>query len=133
MPDKVMIAFQLKADAPVRISWKAQDGSPGDGYKSQITTIILPDGKRITIGANEIVEACIPDASSAAEDYILSFAGVVTYLEDHPIYPIVSLIDEDRVSYDLEFVRPDGSRAVEEQDFEIRDRPTALAARIGKR
>jgi hypothetical protein len=133
MADKVMIAFQLKADTPVRVSWKAQDGTPGDGYKSQITAIILPDGKRITIGANEIVEACIPDPASAAPDYILSFAGVVTYLPDHPAHEVVSGIDEDRVGYDLEFVRPDGSRATEDTDFEIRDRPPALAARIGKR
>jgi hypothetical protein len=130
--DKVMIAFQLKADTPVRISWKAQDGEPGDGYKSQITAIILPDGKRITIGANEIVEACIPDPASAAHDYILSFAGVVTYASDHPDHAVVAAIDEDRVSYDLEFVRRDGSRATEEQDFEIRDRPPALAARLGR-
>jgi hypothetical protein len=130
MADKVMIAFQLKADTPVRVSWKATDGVPGDGYKSQITAVILPDGKRITIGANEIVEACIPDPASAAHDYILSFAGVVTYAPDHPDHPVVAAIDEDRVSYDLEFVRPDGSRATEDQDFEIRDRPPALAARI---
>ncbi len=133
MADKVMIAFQLKADTPVRISWKAQDGTPGDGYKSQITAIILPDGKRIMIGANEIVEACIPDPASAARDYNLSFAGVVTYADDHPFHAVVAGIDEERVSYDLEFVRPDGSRATEEQDFEIRDRPPALAASMGKR
>jgi hypothetical protein len=130
---KVMIAFQLKADAPVRIKWKAQDGHPGDGYKSQITAIILPDGKRITIGANEIVEACIPDPSTADRHYNLSFAGVVTYAEDHPHYAVVQTIDEDRVGYDLEFVRPDGSRAIEEQDFELVARPPALAARMGKR
>jgi len=128
-----MIAFQLKADSPVRISWKAQDGTPGDGYKSQITAIILPDGKRITIGANEIVEACIPDPASAARDFNLSFAGVVSYAADHPAFSLVDAIDEDRVSYDLEFVRPDGSRAVEDQDFEVVSRPPALAARMSKR
>jgi hypothetical protein len=131
MSDKVRIAFQLKADTPVRISWLAQDGAPGDGYKSQITAIILPDGKRITIGANEIMEACIPDPASAERAYILSFAGVVTYAPDHPDHAVVAAIDEDRVSYDLEFVRPDGTTAAEDSDFEIRDRPPALAARIG--
>jgi hypothetical protein len=133
MADKVMIAFQLKADAPVRIAWKAQDGTPGDGYKSQITAIILPDGKRVTIGPNEIVEACIPDPASAAQDYNLSFAGVVTYADDHPAFAVVGTIDEDRVGYDLEFVRPDGTTATEDTDFEITSRPPALAARMSKR
>jgi hypothetical protein len=130
MSTKVMIAFQLKADTPVRIRWRAQDGAPGDGYKSQITAIILPDGKRITIGANDIVEACIPDPASADRDYNLSFAGVVNYGDDHPDFDVVETITEDRVSYDLEFVRRDGSRAVEEQDFELLARPPALAARM---
>lgn len=129
---KLMIAFQLKADTPVRIRWRATDGAPGDGYKSQITAIILPDGKRITIGANEIVEACIPDPASADRDYNVSFAGVVTYGEDHPDYAVVSLIGEDRVEYDLEFVRRDGTRAVEGEDFAVRERPPALAARLAR-
>ena len=133
MADSVRIAFQLKADNPVRIAWKAQDGSPGDGYKAQITAIILPDGKRITIGANEIVEAVVPDPSSAEHDYNLSFAGVVTYAADHADHAVVAEIDEERVSYDLTFVRPDGSTAEEDEDFVVTERPPGLAARIGKR
>ena len=46
---------------------------------------------------------------------------------------MVSTITEDRVGYDLAFVRPDGTLAVEDQDFEIRDRPTALAASMRPR
>lgn len=128
-----MIAFQLKADSPVRVSWKAQDGAPGDGYKAQITAIILPDGKRITIGSNEIVEAVIPDPASAARDFNLSFAGIVSYADDHPDHAVVSALGEERVGYDLEFVRPDGSLAIEDQDFVIRERPPALAASMTKR
>ena len=133
MADKVMIAFQLKADNPVKITWKAQDGAPGDGYKAQITAIILPDGKRITIGASEIVEAVVPDPASADHDFNLSFAGVVTYTGDHPDHAVVAALDEERVGYDLSFVRPDGTAAEEDVDFVVNDRPPGLAARMGKR
>src|SRR5262245_50267385 len=119
----VMIAFQLRGDTPIRISWKATDGSPGDGYKAQITAIILPDGKRISIRPNDIVEAVVPDPATAEHDYNMSFAGVVTYPPDHADYAVVSTVDEDRVGYDLEFVRPDGTKATEDEDFVIRDRP----------
>jgi hypothetical protein len=132
MSDKVMIAFQLRGDTPISIAWRATDGSPGDGYKAQITAIILPDGKRITIRANDIVEAVVPDPTTAEHQYNMSFAGIVTYAADHADHAVVSAVNEERVGYDLEFVRPDGTRAVEDTDYEIRERPPALAARLGK-
>jgi len=129
----VRIAFQLKADTPVRIAWRAQDGEPGNGYKAQITAIILQDGKRIPIATNEIVEACIPDPATAERAFNLSFAGVVGYDRGHSAHPIVAAIDEERVGYDLEFVRSDGTLAQEDEDFEIRERPLALAALMDRR
>ena len=42
-----MLRVVLGRERPVRLRWLATEGAPGEGYKAQVTAIVLPDGTRL--------------------------------------------------------------------------------------
>ena len=42
----VLVNFRLDKEKPLRLRWLATDGVPGDGYKAQVTAVVLPDGTK---------------------------------------------------------------------------------------
>jgi hypothetical protein len=122
----VIVNFHLARQSPLRVKWSATDGAPGDGYKAQVTAIVLPDGTRLAMHGSAILEKTEPDGA----DFIVTFTGMVGYAEDHADFGHVSKLTEAEVDYELEFVHEDGHNAPADQ-FEITDRPRALAKKIG--
>ena len=121
-----MVSFRLARETPLRVKWSATDGAPGEGYKAQVTAIILPDGTRLAMHGSSILEQTQEDG----DGFLVTFTGVVGYAEDHADYAPVSALTETEVDYELEFVHEDGHNAPADQ-FEIVDRPRAIAKKIG--
>jgi hypothetical protein len=122
----VMVRFTLTRENPLRVKWSASDGKPGDGYKAQITAIVLPDGTRLVMHGSSLLEQTNPDG----DDYIVTFTGLVGYADDHADFEHVSKLTEAEVDYELEFVHEDGHSAPADQ-FQIVDRPRAHAKKLG--
>lgn len=120
-----MVSFRLGRETPLRVKWLANDGTPGDGYKAQVTAIVLPDGTRLAMHGSSIVEQTQPDGDA----YAVTFTGMVGYAQDHADYARVANLDTE-VDYELEFVHEDGHTAPADQ-YEILDRPRALAKKLG--
>ena len=131
----VLVSFRLDRDRPVRVKWHATDGVPGDGYKAQVTAIKLDDGTRLAMDGSAILEQVAPDPAGGIGGYLVTFTGMVGYAADHPDRPRIEHLLEEEVGYELGFVRDDESyhAAVEGQDYELRERPRALAVKVTRR
>ena len=129
----VLVNFRLDRDRPARVRWLATDGVPGDGYKAQITAILLADGTRLGMHGSSILEQTAPDAGGGLGAYLLTFNGMVGYAVGHVDRPRVEQLLDEEVEYDLEFVHEDGRVAVLDQDYKVLDRPRAMARKLSHR
>jgi hypothetical protein len=130
----VLVNFRLDRNQPLRLRWFATDGSPGDGYKAQVTAITLMDGVRLAMHGSAIIEQVEPEPGGKPGAYTLTFNGMVGYAADHPDRATIDkLVDQD-VDYDLEFVHDDSGRvAIENTDYRIVERPRGTARKLGKK
>lgn len=130
----VLVNFRLDRDRPLRIQWLATDGTPGDGYKAQITAIRLRDGAELHMDTSAIVEQAVLDPAGVAGSYLVTFTGMVGFPADHPDRALVDRISEsEEVAYDLVFLAEDGHAALEEQDYRVLDRPPARAHKLSRK
>ncbi|MBX3157120.1 MAG: hypothetical protein KF773_14185 [Deltaproteobacteria bacterium] len=131
----VLVNFRLDRDTPIRVKWHATDGVPGDGYKAQITTIHFDDGSRLQMDSSAILEQTAPDPTGGIGAYMVTFNGMVGYASDHPDRARIEKLEDEAIGYDLTFIRDDddGRLAVEGEDYEIRDKPRAMAHKISRR
>lgn len=129
----VLVNFRLDRERPLRVKWMATDGVPGDGYKPQVTAIVLDDGTRLEMHGTSILEQCAPDASGGIGGYLMTFNGMVGYAHDHADRARVERLDEEEAEYELDFVRDDGRVAVLDEDYRIIDRPRALVRKMSHR
>lgn len=129
----VLVNFRLDRENPVRFRWRAKDGTPGDGYKAQVTAVLLADGTRLAMDGSSIIEQTQPYADSGAGAYTLTFNGMVGYPVGHPLRARIDRLEEEPIDYDLEFVRDDGHVAVPEEDYQILARPLAIARKLAPR
>lgn len=129
----LLVNFRLDRERPARVRWLATDGVPGDGYKAQITAILLSDGSRLAMHGSSIIEQTSPDAAGGIGGYLLTFNGMVGYAIDHADRERVSQLDDEEVDYDLEFVHEDGRVAVLDQDYKIVERPRGTARKMSHR
>jgi hypothetical protein len=125
----VMVSFRLDRDTPLRVRWRATDGTPGDGYKAQVTAILLPDGTRLGMHGSSILEHA--QAAGGDNEFAVTFTGMVGYPVDHADFAHVDKLREADVDYELEFVHEDGRTAAAD-DYEILDRPRARAQNLAK-
>lgn len=129
----VLVNFRLNPDRPVRVKWLATDGVPGDGYKAQITAIQL-GATTLAMDSSAILEQTAPDPGGGIGGYMLTFNGMVGFADDHPDRRHVEALTDAEIAYELEFVHEDTGRiAVEEEDYKILDRPSAMAHKISGR
>ena len=129
----VLVSFRLDRETPLRVKWIATDGVPGDGYKAQITAVILPSGQRLMMHASSILEQTHADPSGGAHAYLMTFTGVVGYAHDHADRSLVETLGDSEIDYELEFVAEDGRVAVPEEDYHITDRPKAMIRVLSKK
>lgn len=130
----VLVSFRLDRERPLRVRWLASDGVPGDGYKAQVTAIVLADGTRLAMHGTSIIEQSQPDAAGGKGAYLVTFNGVVGYGASHEHRGVVEKLGEAEVDYEVEFTRDDGAgAAVPDQDFKIVDKPRAMARTMSHR
>lgn len=129
----VLVNFRLDRETPARIRWLATDGVPGDGYKAQITAILLADGSRLEMHGSSILEQTAPDPAGGLGAYALTFSGMVGYAGDHADRPRVDQLLDEEIDYELVFVHEDGRLAVLDQDYKITERPRAMAHKMSRR
>lgn len=129
----VLVNFRLNPDRPVRVKWSATDGVPGDGYKAQITAIKLGT-ITLQMDSSAILEQTAPDPAGGIGGYMVTFNGMVGFAADHPDRSHVDWLTDAEIEYDLEFVHDDSGRvAVEDEDYKILERPSAMAHKISGR
>jgi len=129
-----LVNFRLDRDRPMRIKWLATDGVPGDGYKAQVTTIKLDDGAVLEMDSSAILEQTAPDPAGGIGAYLVTFNGMVGFASDHPDRRRIDELEDEEIGYDMVFIRErDGQFAVEGEDYEIRDRPRAMAHKLTRR
>ena len=125
--------FRLNPDRPVRLKWTATDGVPGDGYKAQISAVKL-GGTSLQMDSSAILEQTAADPAGGIGAYMLTFNGMVGFADDHPDRKHVDKLTDLEIEYDLEFIHDDNGRiAVEDEDYKILERPTAMAHKISGR
>lgn len=125
--------FRLNPDRPVRVKWMATDGVPGDGYKAQITAVKI-GGTKLQMDSSAILEQTAPDPGGGIGGYMLTFNGMVGFADDHPDRRHADALTDAEIEYDLEFVHDESGRiAVEDEDYKILERPTAMAHKISGR
>lgn len=129
----VLVSFRLDRDRPMRVKWLATDGVPGDGYKPQVTAILLADGTRLGMHGTSIMEQVNPDAAGGIGGYALTFSGVVGYAPDHVDRARIDRLGEEEADFELELVHEDGRVAVENRDYRVVDRPRAIARNLSHR
>lgn len=129
----LLVNFRLDRDRPARVRWLATDGVPGDGYKAQITAILLTDGSRLPMHGSAILEQTAPDPAGGIGGYLLTFNGMVGYPAEHAERARVEQLLEEEIDYELEFVHEDGRVAVLDQDYRIVDRPRGMARKMSHR
>jgi hypothetical protein len=129
-----LVNFRLDRDRPMRVRWLATDGVPGDGYKAQVTVIRLDDGATLEMDSSAILEQTAPDPGGGIGAYLVTFNGMVGFASDHPDRARVDQLEDEEIGYDMVFIRErDGQHAVEGEDYEIRDRPRAMAHKLSRR
>ena len=129
----VLVSFRLDRETPARVRWLATDGVPGDGYKAQITAVVLEDGTRLEMHGSSIIEQTAPDPAGGIGGYLLTFNGMVGYAADHTDRARIEQLLDEVVDYELEFVHDDGRVAVPEQDYKLLERPKAMARKMSHR
>jgi hypothetical protein len=130
----VLVSFRLAADTPLRLRWLATDGTPGDGYKPQVTAIKLMDGSRLAMHTSAIIEQTAPDPGAGATAFIMTFNGMVGFDTSHPDRAIVDALVDQEIEYELDFIQDDtGKVAVENTDYRIVERPRGMARKLAKR
>jgi len=130
----VLVNFRLDRDRPLRVRWLATDGVPGDGYKAQVTTIILKNGTRLEMDASAIMEQTGPDAAGGIGAYFVTFNGMVGYAADHADRAKVDAFEDQEIEYELDFIHEESGRvAVAEEDYKIIDKPRGWAHKLTKR
>jgi len=130
----VLVSFRLAKETPCRLRWHASDGVPGDGYKAQITAIVLPDGTKLAMDRSAIMEQTAPDPRGGVGGYLMTFNGMVGFAADHPDRAHVDKLEDQEIEYDLEMVHDESGRvAVEKQDYEIVERPRGRATKLTRR
>src|SRR6266404_1641345 len=113
----VLVSFSLVKDQPLRMRWRASDGVPGDGYKAQITAIVLRDGTHLAMDKSAILEQTAPDPRGGVGGYLMTFSGMVGFAADHPDRAHVDKLEDQEIEYVLEMVHDDTGRvAVEKED-----------------
>lgn len=125
----VLVSFRLDRETPARIRWFAADGTPGDGYKAQVTSILLADGTRLAMHGTSILEQTAADGQGT---YLVSFTGMVGFAADHPDRARIEHLDDEEVDYELELVHEDGHLAVQDTDYQLVERPKARARKISR-
>jgi hypothetical protein len=134
MSDNVLVSFRLGVDQPLRLRWLATDGTPGDGYKAQVTAVKLMDGSRLAMHNSAIIEQTAPDQGAGQGAYIMTFNGMVGFAADHPDRAIVDSLADQEIEYDLDFVHDETGRvAVENTDYRIVERPRGNARKLAKK
>ena len=129
----VLVNFRLNPDRPIRVKWLATDGVPGDGYKAQITAVTL-HGKTLQMDNSAILEQTAPDAAGGIGGYLVTFNGMVGFADNHPDRKHVEALTDAEIQYKLEFIHEESERvAVENEDYRILERPTAMAHKISGR
>jgi hypothetical protein len=129
----VLVNFRLNPDRPLRLKWLATDGVPGDGYKAQITAVKVQK-KTIEMDSSAILEQTAPDPGGGVGGYMVTFNGMVGFAADHPHRKFVETLEDAEIEYDLTFIHEESERvAVEDQDYKILERPSAMAHRISGR
>jgi hypothetical protein len=129
----VMVNFRLDRERPVRVRWLASDGVPGDGYKPQVTAILLRDGARLAMDGSAILEQTAPDPAGGLGGYLVTFTGMVGYAVDHADRARIDRLEDEDVDYELEFVAEDGRVAALDRDYQLIDRPRAHARKLTRR
>jgi hypothetical protein len=129
----VLVSFRLDRDTPARVRWLATDGVPGDGYKAQVTAVVLADGTRLEMHGSSIIEQTAPDPAGGIGGYLLTFNGMVGYAADHTDRARIDHLLDEVIDYEFEFVHDDGRVAVPEQDYKIIERPKAMARKMSHR
>jgi hypothetical protein len=130
----VLVNFRLDKEAPLRLRWHASDGVPGDGYKAQITAIVLQDGTKLAMDTSAILEQTAPDPRGGIGAYLMTFNGMVGFAADHPDRTHVDKLEDQDIGYELEMVHDETGRvAVEKEDYEIVERPRARASKLTRR
>jgi hypothetical protein len=127
------VNFRLDRDQPVRVRWLATDGVPGDGYKAQITAILLADGTRLEMHSSSILEQTSADPAGGIGGYMLTFNGMIGYASDHADRGRVEKLLDEEIDYELAFVHEDGRVAVPDQDYKILERPRGMARKMSHR
>jgi len=125
----VLVSFRLDRETPLRVRWFAADGTPGDGYKAQVTSILLGDGARLAMHGTSILEQTQADGQGT---FLVSFTGMVGYPAGHADRARVDHLDDEEVGYQIEFVHDDGHLAVEDTDYQIVERPLARARKVSR-
>jgi hypothetical protein len=134
MSDNVLVSFRLGADQPLRLRWLASDGTPGDGYKAQVTAVKLMDGSKLAMHNSAIIEQTAPDHGGGQGAYIMTFNGMVGFAQDHPDRKIVDALVDQEIEYDLDFIQDEtGKVAVENTDYRIVERPRGNAHKLTKK
>jgi hypothetical protein len=131
----VLVNFRLDRDRPMRIKWLATDGVPGDGYKPQVTAVVFDDGTRLAMDGSAILEQSAADPAGGMGAYLVTFNGMVGYAADHPDRRRIDKLTDEEIAYELSFVRDDDvhRHAVEGEDYEVRDKPRAMAHKLSHR
>jgi len=130
----VLVNFRLDKEKPLRLRWLATDGVPGDGYKAQVTAVVLPDGTKLAMDSSAILEQAHADPSGGLGAYFVTFNGMVGYAADHPDRAKVDGFEDQELDYELDFVHEESGRiAVTDEDYKIVDKPRARAHKPSKR
>jgi hypothetical protein len=129
----VLVNFRLDRDKPARVRWLATDGVPGDGYKPQVTAIVLGDGTRLAMHGSAILEQSSADPGGGIGAYQVTFNGMVGYASDHADRARIERLEDQEVGYELEFVAEDGRVAILDQDYKVLDLPRAMARKLSHR
>ena len=126
-----MLRVVLGRENPMRVRWRATDGAPGDGYKAQVTALILPDGTRLAMHGSSILEQAQPAPDDDGE-FAITFTGMLGYAPEHADYAHVAKLSEADVDYEFEFVHDDGHTAADDA-FDVVERPRATATNLAHR
>jgi hypothetical protein len=134
MSETVLVNFRLDRDRPMRIKWLATDGSPGDGYKPEISVIVLADGSKLEMDSTAILEQTVVDPDGGVGAYFLTFNGMVGYAADHADRARVEALEDQDIDYELVFLhQDDGRRAVENTDYEVLERPAGYLRKLARK
>ncbi len=123
-----MLRVVLGRENPMRVRWRATDGAPGDGYKAQVTALVLPDGTRLAMHGSSVMEQAQPVDEG---EFAVTFTGMIGYATDHADYAHVEKLTDADVDYEIEFVHEDGHTAADDV-FDVVERPRAVATNLAR-